>query len=264
MTATRVRTAEVMGTIASIHIRHRGADETMMDAATRSCIDDLEVLEAMFSPYRDGSEVSRIDRGELALADADALVREVADACDRYEDLTGGRFTAHWTGGFDPTGYVKGWAVERAARAHLAPLVARAGVEAVGINVGGDMQLFTADQAAHGWSIGIADPFDRSRVIAKVDVRNGAVATSGTAERGAHVIDPRRGSAATSVAGATVIADSLTHADVWATAALVAGDDLAWTRAPGVRSAMRVGADGVVRRWADGVELVSADPATAF
>ena len=47
-----------------------------------------------------------------------------------------------WQGAFDPTGYVKGWAVENAARRHLAPLLADA--TAVGINAGGDMQLFTA------------------------------------------------------------------------------------------------------------------------
>ncbi|MEB3025920.1 hypothetical protein, partial [Parvimonas sp. M13] len=93
--------------------------------------------------------------GELTLEDADERVRQVARACADAERETGGLFSARWRGGFDPTGYVKGWAAEHAARRWLGPLVHRTGVRAAGLNVGGDMQLFTAPGEERPWRIGI-------------------------------------------------------------------------------------------------------------
>jgi len=65
-------------------------------------------------------EISWIDAGTLALADADPAVRDVLALCEEAEAATGGAFRA-WrpdaTGRvrLDPAGLVKGWAVERAA-----------------------------------------------------------------------------------------------------------------------------------------------------
>jgi thiamine biosynthesis lipoprotein len=104
--------------------------------------------------------------------------------------------------------------------------------------------------------VGISDPLNPEQVAATVEVVDGAVATSGAAERGAHILDPRTGSAAVSVAGATVVADGLSTADVWATTAVVAGfDDLSWISAPGIRSGLVISPAGGIRRWAQGVEI---------
>jgi thiamine biosynthesis lipoprotein len=56
-----------------------------------------------------------------------------------------------------------------------------------------------------------------------VDARDLAVATSGTSERGAHVLDPNRHVPADELASVTVIGPSLTWADGYATAALAMG-----------------------------------------
>jgi thiamine biosynthesis lipoprotein len=56
-----------------------------------------------------------------------------------------------------------------------------------------------------------------------VEIDGGAVATSGTAERGPHVIDPHSGRAALELASVTVIGADLTRADAYATAALAMG-----------------------------------------
>lgn len=125
------------------------------------------------------------------------------------------------------------------------------------------MQLLTAPDADWTWKVGIVDPADRSRVLAVTSVRNGAIATSGGAERGPHIIDPRSGTPATGAASATVVSDALSHADAWATAAVVAGvDDLTWIARAGRTSGMIVGPGGRVRRWLEGVEVSVADAAT--
>ena len=252
----------IMGTAMSVHVIGADAADRAIEDAVAACFAHLRQMDAMFSPYRADSDISLIRAGAQTLADADARVKTVARACERFEAATGGLFSAYIQGWFDPTGYVKGWAVEEAANRHLAPLVGHTGIVAVGINAGGDLRLFTRPGADWSWRVGIADPRHSGAVIATVDVTNGAVATSGTAERGAHIVDPRTGVAATETVSATVIADDLITADVWATAAVVSGvDDLTWiTRAP-TRTGMVFGADGRSRRWLRSVEVsvVSAD-----
>ncbi|WP_235201507.1 FAD:protein FMN transferase [Microbacterium sp. CH12i] len=194
--AKRVWVEEIMGIPMSIHLISPGrASVANVEQAVRECFDELREVDRVFSTYRADSDISRIRRGELAVADADERVALVADACEHAEQATGGLFSARWRGWFDPTGYVKGWAVEEASRRHLEPLLSSAA--AVGINAGGDLQLFTAAGADWRWQVGIADPHDRGQMIAVVDVLNGAVATSGTAERGHHILDPRTGRPAT-------------------------------------------------------------------
>lgn len=262
--ARRVWTAEVMGTTASIHVVGTPAAGADAADAAASTLATLRELEAVFSTYRADSDVSRVRRGELSLGDADPRVREVAEACRLLEQSTGGRFSASWRGGFDPTGYVKGWATDRAALRHLAPVRERAGVSAVGINVGGDLRVWTAPSADWCWRIGIADHRRPGEVLATIALRDGAVATSGTAERGAHLVDPRTGGRIAGPVSATAIADDLTAADAWATALAVAGEDLSWLWGAPLRSAMTVTAAGV-RRWVDGVgvETSPVRPAAA-
>ncbi len=100
-------------------------------------------------------------------------------------------------------------------------------------------------------------------MLARIALRDGAVATSGTAERGAHVIDPRSGAPVTGTASATVVADHLADADVWATAALVAGiDDLGWLGGAPTVSGILIGDDGRVRRWLGTTEVSTVGDGT--
>jgi thiamine biosynthesis lipoprotein len=72
------------------------------------------------------------------------------------------------------------------------------------------------------------------------------VATSGTYQRGAHVIDPHRGRAATELAAVTVIGPTLTLADAYATAALAMGNRAAgWLEAIPDHEAMFVDTAGL-------------------
>lgn len=207
---------QVMGLPVSVLLRGHGAREDAGALAVARVYDELREVDALFSTWRVGSEVSRLGRGELSLAACSPDVRAVAQLCDRACTDTGGLFDARRPdGGWDPSGLVKGWAVERASR-HLEALPLD-----WCLNAGGDVLVRSLSGEPFG--VGIADPRDPSGVVAVLRLTAGAVATSGTAARGAHLWDPRTGAAAGGLASLTVTGPSLLEADVLATAAFVAG-----------------------------------------
>jgi thiamine biosynthesis lipoprotein len=144
----------------------------------------------------------------------------------------------------DPSGVVKGWAVQRAAG-----FLDALDETDYCLSAGGDLVCHTADPVRPAWRIGIENPHDTMSLIAVVPIRSGAVATSGTAHRGRHLVDPRTGQHPSGVASATVIADSLTWADIDATAAYVQGRHaVRWLATRPIRSALIVWADGTTTR----------------
>ena len=154
MSARVVRTHSVMGTVASVHV-HDVADRTLVDSAIEAMWAELDRLEDLFSTFRDSSEISRINRGELHLLDASPEVIEVVDACTWLEHASDGAFRARRPGDtlLDPAGFVKGWAAELAAQ-HLD----RAGLQHWYLSVGGDIQTRGTSGDGSPWRIAIADP----------------------------------------------------------------------------------------------------------
>jgi thiamine biosynthesis lipoprotein len=209
-----------MGTVFTIDIR----DEGSWDGAVAEAVAWLHHVDAVFSTYKHDSDVSRLRRGELTVGRADPEVAAVLDLCAQVEIETDGSFTTFPDGALDPTGLVKGWAIEQAAR-----ILEAHGSRNHAVNGGGDIQI--AGEAADGrpWTIGISDPFDPSRIITTVTGCDFAVATSGVAERGNHIVDPRTGTPAGELASVTVTGRSLTRVDSYATAAFAKGlDGLGW------------------------------------
>jgi FAD:protein FMN transferase len=235
----RTHVEHCMGTVFSIGIRDPGE----WDDALAEVVAWLHQVDEVFSTYREHSEISRIRRGDLAIAGADPLVREVLSWCDLLTTETNGYFTADLPGGLDPTGLVKGWAIERASN-----LLRERGSRNHAVNGGGDMQI--AGEAAPGrpWLVGISDPRDRGRILTTVTGRDFAVATSGTVERGEHIVDPVAQAAAQGLASVTVVGRSLTRVDAYATAAFAMGPDaLGWIAGRPHYEAMVVTVDGEVR-----------------
>src|SRR3954468_22370749 len=143
----------------------------------------LRFVDATFSPYRPDSEVCRLDRGELAAADAHPLVREVLARRARLRAFTGGYFDARASGSLDPSGLVKGWAVDRAGE-----LLAEAGGRGFFIDARGG-RLGGGGGPGGPWRVGIRHPHRPDRVAAVLSITDGAVATSGAYERGDHIVD---------------------------------------------------------------------------
>ena len=236
---------QVMGLPVSVHVRGPAAERAQVADAVGDLFTALHADDALFSTWRPDSEVSRIARGELALADASPRVRLVATLCDEAVLVTGGAFDA-WRADdagvrrFDPTGLVKGWSVEQAAQA----LVARLPGHDVLVNAGGDVLVHCTRTDTPAWQVAVEDPRDRRRTLLTLALRRGAVATSGTAARGEHIVDPATGAAPVGLLSATVIGPTLTWADVQATAAFVRG--AAGYQAPPLHAAVLVATDGAV------------------
>jgi FAD:protein FMN transferase len=215
-TPRTVRAEPVMGTVVSFDVRGAGDHEAAIAAAVRW----FHEVDARFSPYRPGSEVSRVDRGELPLDGVSEDLAEVIAACDALEEWSAGAFSAVRAGRFDPSGYVKGWSVERAAR-----LLREHGCADFAINAGGDVLVASSDRDRDPWRIGVRHPSDPTALATVLLAHDLAVATSGRYERGDHVVDPRSGRPATGAAAVTVCGPDLALADAFATAALVLGED---------------------------------------
>ena len=231
----------VMGMPISLALRGRHADDDRGRSAWAATVAGLREADRVFSTYREDSYVSRLGRGEIAVADCPSEVAEVF-ALGRARGAGLGRRVHDPAGGgvLDPSGVVKGWAAERAA----APLRALDGTDFC-LSAGGDLLCRTLDGGAAPWRIGIEHPHDASRLIAVVPVRTGAVATSGAAHRGDHVVDGRTGRPPSGIASVTVVAESLTWADIDATAAYAMGPDAAsWLRTRPGRTGLVVWADG--------------------
>lgn len=123
----------------------------------------------------------------------------------------------------DLGGIAKGYAADRAAE-----VMRKSGVENGLVNAGGDIAAF----GGRTWKVGIKHPRGPG-IFATIPIKNRAVATSGDYERFFtedetryfHILDPATGRPARGYSSATIIADTCTEADAWATALFVKGPE---------------------------------------
>ena len=204
-----------MGTVITVDVRDMGLPGSAMDAVFAWFHD----VDATFSTFRPDSAISRLSRGELREHECSADVREVLALCEEVRVCSNGSFDIRRGGGIDPLGLVKGWSVERAST-----MLEAAGARNFFIDAGGDVVVRGRPEPGRTWRLGIRHPEQADRVAAVLAIRDVAVATSGTYERGAHIVDPRSGSPPSGLLSLTVVGPSLTFADAYSTAAFVMGD----------------------------------------
>ena len=252
--AAPLRHAEhVMGTVFSFAVRDPGpGGRRAGEAALRRAVRRLHRIDETFSPYWRDSPVSRLARAEITLADCGPEVAEVLDRCQEVAEETGGWFTAHPGGRLDPSGWVKGWAVDEAVR-----ILREAGAGDLCVSGGGDVRCVGGP-----WRVGIAHPGRPGALTAVVAGHDLAVATSGTGERGPHIIDPHTGRPASGLLSLTLVGRSpltLARTDAWATAAFAMGPErgLAWAEARAGVEALAVLPDGR-KRWTRGFPALVA------
>ena len=200
-------------------------------------------VDARFSTYKDDSEISRLNRGELSLDDAHPDVRFILERCEELREETGGFFNARTAEGqLDPSGLVKGWSVDRAGA-----ILEAAGIRNYAVNAGGDVRLRGRAVPELTWTVGIQHPLIRDRVAAVVEGVALGIATSGAYARGDHVVDPHTGRPPSAVLSVTVVGRELATADAYATAAFAMGErGPAWTARLDGYEAMTILADGRV------------------
>jgi FAD:protein FMN transferase len=188
-------------------------------AAVDAAFEDFSFLDRTFSPFLPGSAVSRINRGELLLRESGELVLRAAELCRLYEQATGGYFSAWPDGRFEPSGLVKGLAIDRACS-----ILDRHGCRNYSIDAGGDVQTRGSSVAGGPWRVGIRHPVSRDRVVRVILAEDLAVATSGTYEKGEHILNPHTGSPARGWLSFTVVGPDIFNADIYATAAFAMGE----------------------------------------
>jgi FAD:protein FMN transferase len=216
------RLVHVMGTVITIDVYPVAEADDAWTADLHRRLDRASLVlrraDDVFSTWRPDSAVSRLRRGEISSGEAPPEVTAVMSACEIARRLSAGWFDP-WAmpGGFDPTGYVKGWAAQQA-------LAAFEGLAMHGalVNAAGDIASTGRQPSGGPFRIGIADPAEPRR-LAVIAELTGCIATSGTYERGSHLIDPYSGSPTARAASASVTGPDLGLADALATAIAVAG-----------------------------------------
>lgn len=209
----------VMGTAVSIAIDPGPWGGGEVAPAMAAACARLHRADELFSPWKPASAVSRMQRRELRACDAPRDVTVVLELCRQARRSSEGWFDP-WAlpGGLDPSGLVKGWAAQDALS-----VLRGAGMAAAMVNAGGDVATFGRPDGERPWVIGIRDPADAGSCVCALR-SPGAVATSGSYERGAHVLDPRTGLGADAgLASATVAGPEPAVADALATGLLAAG-----------------------------------------
>lgn len=178
-------------------------------------------IDERFSTFKTRSEVNQIRRGELKIEDASPEMKLVWNKSLELRELTQRAFDP-WAvpGGFDPSGFVKGWAAQESLR-----FFAENDINHIQINAGGDVVVRGGIDENTPWTIGIRHPDFTDEIAESYELFDGAIASSGTYERGAHIIDPRVGVPAVGSRAATVMGPDAGIADALATALVVDGRD---------------------------------------
>lgn len=179
-----------------------------------------DAIDARFSTYKEDSEVSRLNRGELSKGALSPELHEVLALCEQTRAQTDGYFNLRRPDGLvDPSGVVKGWAIEKGAE-----LLDRLGEKHFYLEIGGDIQVRGCDGAGDDWRIGVRNPFNRDEIVKVLYPRGAGIATSGTAARGAHIYNPLNPAApVTGIVSLTVVGPDVCEADRFATAAFAMG-----------------------------------------
>ena len=195
------------------------ADPAGAPAHLAAIFDYLTTVDETFSTYKPTSEISRLNQGALALAEASPDVRAVYALAEQTRQETGGYFDAQRPDGYDPTGVVKGWAIANAAER-----LRQMGFRNFYVEAGGDLQAAGLNPAGQPWQVGIRSPFRPDEIVKVLSIRDGAVATSGSYARGQHIYNPLGGAGPlTDTVSLTVIGPDICDADRFATAAFAMG-----------------------------------------
>lgn len=184
----------------------------------KKVFDYFRYVDGKYSTYKEDSEISHINKGLSERNWSDEMKR-VLKLCEETKRQTMGYFDIEKDGKLDPSGLVKGWAIRNAAN-----ILKKHGVKDFYIDAGGDIQVSGTNEEGKPWVVGVRNPFDRNEYIKALQLKDGGVATSGTAIRGEHIYNPRdNGKAPNEVISLTVIGPDIYEADRFATAAFAMG-----------------------------------------
>lgn len=199
-------------------VRADATAEQRMHADIGRVFDYLRTVDEQFSPYKEKSEVSRIDRREIDPSEYSAEMNRVLTLAEETKQVTHGYFDVWFEGKFDPSGIVKGLALHDSGK-----ILQDLGYDNFCIDGGGDIEVKGRNAGGRKWRIGIRNPFSPDGIIKALVLENRGIATSGLYIRGEHIYNPVAGGKATAIASMTVVGPNVYEADRIATAAFAMG-----------------------------------------
>jgi thiamine biosynthesis lipoprotein len=190
------------------------------ERACQTVRDEIDRLRSILDTRDPASEISRLDASNDDTSDVSHELTDVLGAYDWWERRTGGVFSIRPAGRHTPRNVDalgKAYILDRAAEAALNTSPS---IDGVLLDIGGDIVTWGRSS-----EIGIADPracYDNAAPLATLDLRNQAVATSGSYARGAHLTNSLNGRPAANDVAATVVATDAVTANALATTLCIA------------------------------------------
>jgi len=231
---TLSRQVESWGTVILFELSSQKVNEEKLTQAFTEAEQFIYHVDEVFSTHKENSIISQLKREEIEITTCSSEVQEVWGLCKQISELTEGAFNP-WIKGFDPSGLVKGWAAQKCGE-----IFEKYGVENSLVNAAGDLALrggLLKDGGVTPWEIGIRNPEIKDEIVERFKINTGAIATSGSYEKGAHIYDPFTNLIAIGARSATVIGPDAAIADALATALMVSGKDGAiWFSKPELNS----------------------------
>jgi len=183
--------------------------------------DYFREIDQRFSTYKEDSEISKINRGEIQPANYSDEMKTVFRLAEETRKDSNGFFNIGPIGRCDPSGIVKGWAINNAAL-----LLQAQGFENFYVDAGGDVSVLGSNASGDNWRVGIRNPFNLTENVKILSLTHCGIATSGNYERGEHIYNPKDNwQKVSAVASITVIGPDIYEADRFATAAFVMGEE---------------------------------------
>lgn len=192
-------------------------DSWVKDGDFKKIFDYFKYVDQKFSTYKKSSEISYINSKKNKQIKLSEDMQNIFELAEQTKKETDGYFDIFKNGHCDPSGVVKGWAINNAAN-----LLKELGFENFYIEAGGDIQTSGKNSQGKSWIVGIRNPFNSKEIIKVLRIEDQGVATSGTYIRGFHIYNPH-GKIEDDIVSLTVVGPNICDADRFATASFAMG-----------------------------------------
>jgi thiamine biosynthesis lipoprotein len=195
-------------------------DSQVTQENINNVFDFFAYVDETFSIYKEFSEISKINRGELSKNSYSEDMKTILSLSEQTKKETNGYFDIYRNGSIDPSGIVKGWSIYKAAQ-----ILENDGFHNFYVDAGGDIQVSGLKDGS-SWRVGIRNPFNQHEIVKVLSLTNCGIATSGTQIRGQHIFDPYHpGMPIMDIVSITVVGPNVHEADRFATAAFAMGKE---------------------------------------
>lgn len=216
------RTKWIMDMPITVMIADQSAKKETKEEAIKKAFDYFAYVDGVFSTYKEGSEISKINREEIKEKDFSGDMKKVFALSEKTRLETDGYFNIVTPEGlYDTSGLVKGWSIYNAAN-----ILSKLGNKNFYVDAGGDIEARGKNKKGERWSVGIRSPFgtNKSQIVKEIFIADCGMATSGTYIRGQHIYNPHAGrTPLLDIVSITVIGPNVYEADRFATAAFAMG-----------------------------------------